>query len=322
MVQPDFVKAYLILAHKNAAQVARLITTLHDNRSLFFVHVDARVPFSEFALLQTLKVPLYWVPRVATAWGSFGLVQATLNGLKLICEAPQLPQYIILLSGQDYPIKSNQHIHAFAAAHQQQTFLEHYALPCAQKWSPGGGLYRVNKYFLGLQWYQKLIAKAMNLGGLLVPPLQRKAYKTMMPYAGSMWWMMNRSTAQYVLAYVAANKSYTAYHRFTFAPDEVFFHMLLLHASDAERGSTIVNSDVRYIQWADKDAAHPQTLTAKHFPAMMAADALFARKFDAAVDGQVLDLIDLNRSTNKMVPAAAKATATLPQQRLHDETLL
>jgi hypothetical protein len=52
-----------------------------------------------------------------------------------------------------------------------------------------------------------------------------------------------------------------------------------------------VNSDLRFESW-EEDSDHPAILTVEHLPELMRSDALFAKKFDATVDSDVLDRID------------------------------
>ena len=44
-------KNYLILAHKNPEQLCRMIRTLDDGVSTFFIHVDAKVAIEPFKAL-------------------------------------------------------------------------------------------------------------------------------------------------------------------------------------------------------------------------------------------------------------------------------
>jgi hypothetical protein len=43
-----YCKVYFILVHKNSKQLAELIDLLHDDCSLFFVHVDKKVDLHLF----------------------------------------------------------------------------------------------------------------------------------------------------------------------------------------------------------------------------------------------------------------------------------
>jgi hypothetical protein len=53
---------------------------------------------------------------------------------------------------------------------------------------------------------------------------------------------------------------------------------------------TVENENLRYIDWSREPA--PAVLGRSDLDAMLASGKLFARKFDASVDPDVLDLLD------------------------------
>ncbi|HEY0058615.1 MAG TPA: beta-1,6-N-acetylglucosaminyltransferase [Flavisolibacter sp.] len=285
-------KAYIILAHKNPMQLQRLVGALSDGCSHFFVHIDSRTGISPFRIFLHSPKHISILPGIKTEWGGFGLVKAALNGLEAVFRSEEKFDHIILLSGQDYPIKSNKQIDDFLERHKGKNFLEHFPLPSPAKWSPGGGLYRVNKYFFGLKTCQRYAAKSANFLGRLLPCMRRKTYDHMEAFAGSMWWIINSYAAQYIINFVAMNPGYVRFHRFTFAPDELFFHMILLNSKDDRIRSSIVNNDLHFIRWKDIKASHPETIKKEDLGDLLRSEALFARKFDATADAEILDLID------------------------------
>ena len=283
-------KAYIILAHKNLDQVTRLIKKLDDNSSSFFVHVDKKVPQEETFQVQACSPNVHMVERIYTEWGKLSLVQATVNGLKAVKETGTDFEMISLLSGQDYPLKSNKFFNDFYSAGSKRVFLEHYPLPNYTKWSNGGGMYRINKYYIGWQLHYRLVGKAFNFVALLLPFLRRKMPGNLAPYSGSQWWTIDMYALNYILDYVKKNPAYVSFHKYTFAPDEVFFQTILLNAKDERLLSSIENNNKRHMLW--KDVGHPEILTMKDMDGILATDAFFARKFDMHHDADVLDCID------------------------------
>jgi hypothetical protein len=285
-------KAYVILAHKNAAQLRRLITALHDGHSVFFIHIDGRSDITSFASVADFGNSVQFVPRVKTTWAGFGLVEAVLNGMMAVKKCREHIEHVFLLSGQDYPIKSNDYINDFIADQGEKIFIEYFQLPNFEKWKPNGGLYRVNKYFMGLKPHQRFAAKAANAVAGVIPAFRRKQYKSMKPFAGSMWWSLPIHAVNYILDFVNKHPRYTAFHKYTFAADEVFFQSILLNAREDRIASAIVNNDKRFIRWKDISSAHPEILSKNDLGDMQRSDALFARKFDMSKHPEVFDLID------------------------------
>ena len=295
-------KAYIILAHKNPEQLTRLIDALDDKQSVFFVHLDKRADVALFARLNSYGDKVVMVRQVATGWASFGLVEATLEGMKAVAAYPRHFDFVSLISGQHYPIKSNDHINEFLHRSRHRVFLEYSSLPDYQRWKIRGGLYRIDKYFLGFRRYERLAAKTLNFLSSHISFFGRKFPQTMKPYAGSQWWTIDLPALHYVLNFVNNNPAYAKYHRYTFAPDELFFHNILLNAGDATQQEGITNDNLLYYHWPDVNSGHPDMLQHSHLGDILASPALFARKFDMEQDALVLDKIDESRARKQLAP--------------------
>lgn len=295
------IKAYLILAHKYPGQLDRLIEALDDECSFFFVHIDKSSDIEEFEGLKKYGEKLEFLQREKAGWATYGLVQAILHGLQAARDSDHVFSHIILLSGQDYPIKSNEYITKFAEEHADKNFIEYHRLPDHDKWQPHGGLYRVNKYFMGFTAWQKLCSRSLNFLGGQLSFLQRKMYENMVPYAGSMWWILNMSAVDYILDFIKEHPGYIAFHQYTFAVDEVFFHTILLNARDKEFTRNIVNSNMRFIKWKDHTSSHPELISEESLPELEHSDALFARKFEERKNIDILDKIDRHRMSTEHV---------------------
>lgn len=284
-------KAYIILAHKDEAQVKRLVDTLDDLNSTFYLHVDLNSAIHNFKMMFGRDRRVVFVKRVRAGWGTFGLVEATLNAMRCIKLQGQVDK-VILLSGQDYPIKSNEEIDHYFKNSPYHIFMDYFSLPNYSKWGSNGGMYRVNKYFFGPSVFEKYSARAINFLAIFFPFLKRSYTSGMQPFSGSQWWAMNMRALKYILNYVDSNPEYIKFHKNTFAADELFFQMILLNSSDDLIKRNITNNNLRYMKWASPSAAHPEVLRLKDLEQIGSSHALFARKFDPKVDPQVIDVID------------------------------
>jgi hypothetical protein len=101
---------------------------------------------------------------------------------------------------------------------------------------------------------------------------------------------------RYVVRFIEENPGYVAFHRYTFAADEVFFHMILLNEPARSQLGPVVNNDKRFIKWKDISASHPEILGNNDAREALKSDALFARKFDMQYDDYALDAIDAHRN--------------------------
>lgn len=283
-------KAYIILAHKYPDQLLRLVQRLTDELSFFFIHIDKKSEaacFNKVFELQNVQP----VENVRLHWGGYSFVQAILNGMKAVKNCEQNIEHIILLSGQDYPVKDNATITKFLHTSPHKIFIEHFRLPNHEKWQPGGGMYRVDKYYFGLGMHQKFTAKTLNFLSSYNSFIKRQLPGNMKPFAGSTWWIMDMYALNYLLDYVNKNPAYVKFHKRTFAADELFFQMILLNTTDKRLAKSISGNNKRFIKWK-KNAANPETLHANDVDDIIKSDALFARKFDMHTDTTVLDMID------------------------------
>jgi hypothetical protein len=284
-------KAYIILAHKNLDHLVRLLHRLDDGNSTFFIHIDLKtiLPDNHQISLQRSNVTL--IKRIVTRWGGFSLAEATLNGLEAVRNCGVEFNSISLLSGQDYPIKSNQEIDQYLSASKFSIFLNYFPLPNYQRWSTGG-TYRYEKYFMGTTAVDFMLSKSLNFLTTVMPFFARKLPSYLRPYCGSQWWTIDQYALNYILDYIREHPEYSQFHKFTFAPDELFFHIILLNAKDEQIQQRIINDNLRYMKWTTYEHAHPEVLTKKDLPDLSASGSLFARKFDPKHDQEILNLID------------------------------
>lgn len=284
-------KAYIILAHKQPEQLYRLVARLDDNMSSFFIHIDKTKSLADFNNLADFGNKVQFVEREASTWGGIGIVLAILNGLQAIKAFDKKIERIILLSGQDYPIKSNDYINHFFNTSPYNVFMEYWTMPNFKVWKDRGGMFRINKYFFGLKTSQVYTAKVVNFLGLLFPFLQRKLPYNLTAYCGWMWWTIDDYALDYILQFLSDHPKYIKYHQHTFVPDEFFFQTILLNSADKKLRASITNNNTRFIQWKE-GRAHPETLRIHDLQDIMQSDALFARKADPGKDKAIIDEID------------------------------
>ena len=287
-------KAYLIVAHKNAKQLCRLVSRLSDGSSEFFIHIDKKVDITPFEIVRESGGPVHFIERFDSTWGGYGVINPFLAGLKMIRASSKKFERVILLSGQDYPIKSNQAINDFFETSPYSVFIDHFPIPNYKKWpgSDRGGWYRVDKYFFGMKWYEFLGSKSLNFLATYLPFLRRKIPNGMKPYTGQTWWILDPYALDYILDYHATHPEYYAFHKNTFVADELFVQMIIANSKDEELLKRIENNERRFTIWETSSCAHPNILRTTDLEAILASDDLYARKFDDTVDEEILDLID------------------------------
>jgi hypothetical protein len=295
---------YIILVHKNPEQVGRLVRRLRSKNSFFYVHVDSKASIDPFRSLLSVNPNLRFVKkREDGKWGSLGIVKAVLRALQQILQDKRTG-YCILLSGQDYPLKSNAEIVDFFANNHGCNFADTWAIP-ATRWY-NGGLDRINHYKFDLNdgnrnytvipplfttdfrqnWRRNLnnIAQLLKQGKVPFPLLRKRCFpKYLKPYGGSQWFAITTEMAKDILGFIKKNKSYVTYHKYTLLADEIFFQSLIVHFSSLTK--TPLKSSLTYVRWEGKEAAHPITFSIGHFNELKETikffpGKVFARKFN------------------------------------------
>jgi hypothetical protein len=268
---------YIISAYKNLSQTARLVDRLHQGRTAFFIHVDKKTDDREYATLRESlsdTTSVHFVERHTCHWGGFGHVRATLKGIAALIASGEQFDYAVLLTGQDYPIKSNEFIERFFELHRPQSFMTSSPLP-TESWSPRGGLDRIE------YWHLRAYGRHVRL------PTKRRFPAGLRAFGGGAYWCLSRECIEYVVSFLRMRPDVVSFFRHVDIPDEIFFQTVLMNS---ELRDTITNENLRYIDWTR--GRRPAILETRDFDALRASPKLFARKFDVQRDEYVLDLID------------------------------
>ncbi|GGC05566.1 beta-1,6-N-acetylglucosaminyltransferase [Dyadobacter sediminis] len=276
---------YLILAHKNLAQVDRLIDNLMGESTYVYIHIDKRVPAIEikkyrFASSDRVKVIRN---RIAIYWGGFSMVRATLNLMKA-ASSKEREGYYILLSGQDFPLRSNENIYSFFQENQGSEFMNFWKMP--YKGWVNGGLDRIKYYWfvdkIGM-YNSNLFCRFQQENNM-----ERAYFKDYPPYGGSQWWCLTLHCIRYMLDFIERHPVVCDFFETTLIPDESFFSTILLNSPFS---GNVVNDNLRYIVF-EGGKPHPNLLGITDFSRIIDSEKLWARKFDINHDQSVLTQIE------------------------------
>jgi hypothetical protein len=276
--------AYIVSAYKNPEQVVRLIRRLDSDDVHFFVHVDKKTGDDDY---RRIVDPLarvgnaHFLDRHRCYWGGFGHVQATMKGIAASIRSGIGFDYVVLLTGQDYPIATNSQIKEFFSKSDGRSFMAHFPLP-SQEWE-GGGLARIDRWHLRLRSRHYVVAPHPRIG------LERTFPAGLRPFGGSAYWCLSGSCIEYVERFIRHNPPFVRFFRYVDVPDEIFFHTILMN-SPLKEG--VIDDDLRYVEWREWNDARPAVLGKGDFERIMKCGKLFARKFDMHEDAEILDLID------------------------------
>jgi hypothetical protein len=303
---------YVILVHKNPLQLSRLVKRLSATDVHFYIHIDKAVSSQPFKDILTTFSNLNYVEdkdRENITWGDFSMVQATLNAIKMIL-AEKKNGYCILLSGQDYPLKSNNFISNYFTQNDGINFMESQPIPWDYFWYDNGvgrienynfhpkKMTKINIFIPSIQsklFYRKRTIKQIlkllfsrHFYKIWVVLKKRKFPKSVSPHGGSQWWALPISTLKLIESYLNNNPNYIKFHKYTQVPDEIFFQTII----SSKIAKNLISDKLTYVKWTEDDIFSPTTLTIEHFEELKTVRFLYARKFDINFDSQILDELD------------------------------
>ena len=273
--------AHLILTHANPQQVNRLINRLVHENAHFYIHVDKKTAIEPFVSLLKQNNVFFIKNRIKVYWGGYSIVQATINSFEEILASGIVYDYINLLSGQDYPLKSTAHIHQFLSNNKGKAFM--HFLSVEDEWKEA--ITRVTKYHLanfhfpGQYKIENLINKIMPI---------RKLPHSLIAVGRSQWFTILPECAAFIIEYLKHDLSVRRFFKLSWAPDEMIFQTILYNSHFQKN---MVNNNLLYVDWS-MGGASPKVLTMADAPLLAKSDKLFARKFNPSVDEKILDYLD------------------------------
>ena len=283
--------AYLVLSHRNPDQVLRLVRALAEGpASVVLVRHDQRVTGLGAAEVEAAGGVLV-DDGIDLEWGAWSQLEVILAGLRRAAEIR--PDWALVLSGQDYPLRPMADIEADLAASDADGMLG--SVREADLRRPKGD----EEFFLRVSYRhyrrpRRLPHLPRALRPLIyvrdLPPLVgvRRLRRPRVGLRFSADWVtLGRRGLACVLGASRDRRVLRPFRRMPI-PSEAFFASVLLN----DPSLRIERDHRRFLAFAGPGAPHPETLTTADLDAALASGADFARKFDTTVDGRVLDLLD------------------------------
>lgn len=267
---------YLLLAHSRAADLVELASTLvkASSDAHAVIHYDLNSPVSEFEdllkrLAQHERVHCV-ANRVACEWGSYELVQASLNGIR---EARLLDidfDYVILLSGDCYPSKPVKQLEAYLSANFGREFIE----AMDENWIHDG--LRSERYQFYFPFRPRRNASlaeryATKLQRLL--GVRRRVPAGLNVRFGSQWWALTWKTAVAAVDFLDQRPTLQSFFKYVFIPDEMVFPTIVHHLVSAEK---ISGFGLTHFQFTDR--GRPVVYYDDHGEYPLATSKFFVRK--------------------------------------------
>lgn len=302
---------YLIQSHRDADQIARLVRVLGASSPgalVVVAHDDTGCALVDRDLVCAAECHLLSV-RGPLRRGYLSMLAPYLQAVAWLREQRLHYDWLVYLSGQDYPTMPLARSEAALAATDCDGFLRFWPA------RGGAGPWRRrhqgrNRYFFQYReassWPAPLLRLARAANGLqslvhvhLVygPRVGLRAWRAPFTadfacYVGWQWTTLKRMCAELVLDRVTHDRQLVNYYERTICPDESLVQTVLVNAG----GLRLTNDNLRYSDNLGSRDGRPRILGVADFAHLTSGGFHFARKFDRAVDGCILDRLDAHLS--------------------------
>ena len=299
--------AYLISAHTDAPQLARLIKALHANAE-FFIHIDRKSDIAPFKEAISAPNVHFIEKRVDVRWGTLIEVEYQMALIRAAVEYPIHFDHIFFLSGMDYPLWSNEQISKWLEEQGDKEILQGICMNTAFIQGQQRNLYTLRRPLFRLfnnKWNQRLSILSRKLLGAL--GFRKKLYfevngNTWNLYKGSAWWCISEELAAYVLKMYWDCPEIRRYFQDSFGQAETLIQTIAFNSpewaprcilSEGEYPGLDALTPLHYIVYEPVI----QVMEEKDLPALMQSGRMFARKFQSKKSEEVIEMIDKERIT-------------------------
>lgn len=268
--------AYLIISYDQPRMLARLIEAIDDERNDIFVHIDKKAAWDS-SMYEVQSSKLYFIPRIDARWGDFSLVEVELHLIESALQHGPY-SYLHLLSDSDYPIKSQDYIHAECEQLAGREFIG-YAVAAPQELELKVQRYHMFPDDFRNKYLYKHILRKICLMAQKATGYHRNRNITFRK--GPQWWSITSQLAQHVCRH---REEISKIYNHTFCPDEIFMQTLVWNSpfkdQVAAKDSEFIGCR-RFIKW---EANMIAPLTEADIPSMQSSPCWFARKFSENQD--------------------------------------
>jgi hypothetical protein len=302
---------YLIQTFKDPEQIYRLVQTIKKSSPASFILIshDFNVCDLDITPLQDLSEVVVLKLAGTGGRGDFSMNQGYWDAIDWVFNHQIEFDWLINLSGQDYPTQPLPKIEKFLAETNYDGFLEYFEVFSSQSpWGLKEGfdryLYQYWRSGVYLSLWQRILLKPLrsiinniqpflriwwSYDGLMlgVRATSTPFNENFICYGGNYYHALSRKCVQFLYDFTKQNPHIAEYYRNSCVPNESFIQTVLVNS----QSFNFCKDNKRYIDFSDKNThGSPRILTTEDYPTLIKDDIHFARKFTQ--NSEILDLLD------------------------------
>jgi hypothetical protein len=280
--------AYCIQCHKNPIQINALLDTLDCDDVFFFIHIDAKSKKIKDDIMH--KENIFILDNsINVKWGQISQVQATLILFNSVLLSGLHFDYIWLISGQCFPIKSNVYIHNYLELNKGYNFISIWDISTYdKKWNKRNETY-FPLWTISLKYFIRIIRRLwVFISGdykRTFAIFKRKNVINRKYYYGSSWFTITYDCMCFILKTLNEEPNFIRFYKNTLCPDESFFQTIVMNSHYKDS----VKDNLLYTDFTNC-RNHPRNLDKSDFENLKNSQKLIARKFN---DIEVLKLLKI-----------------------------
>ena len=299
--------AYLISAHADPQHLQKLVQALHVTAE-YFIHVDAKTDIKPFrATFKDMRNVHFVSPRIDVVGGDMSEVEVQITLLQAALRNRRQFDYLIMLSGMDYPVWTNERISQFLKQHKGKEFIYGIDLDTPEVKMEHKEIYRIarpmpNVPFVGrdsLTKVRSLLKRALAATGYRKPLSFNVGKKNYRLFKGSAWFAISQKLAEYIVDQYMNVPEIKDYFANQFGPVTTLIHTIVFNSEYASQcmlklGNYTSLADVTPLHYIDRDTGM-KVMNESDYPLIIESGKMFVRKVKTAESGTLVELLDKHR---------------------------
>lgn len=287
MMKKQIKIAYLIIAYTDEAELKNLACRLARSADVY-IHINSSVDIQPFKkALEGVKGNITFMEkRYRVVWGGYSILRATFGMLE---EALSTCDYdrVVLLTGLDYPIKSDEYIQEFFASHAETEFVNARLMT---------GEMAEHLYYYDCR-DSRFLHKLFGIYETVLRKMDRKGKGDYVkingqkiPYYGrTPKWALTGKCAEYLLDFYKNQKKWNRHFQLIHAPDDFYVPTILFQSPFKE--FIDAESNIFKIKWLP-DNKGAKVLSEEEYEELLECSQLYAKKFQSNISEKLQSMLE------------------------------
>ncbi len=296
---------YFIQSHRDPEQILRLVRRIRRGSAgrIVVQHNFASCPLDWSPFAELPDTHLFRASRPQIRHNFSCQVQPYLEFIDALEREGVEYDWLVNLTAQDYPVAPIETSESFLAATSADAFIRFWDVrSAASQWPRRKGLARYSyRYRRWPDWTERPLHAFQGITRLLpihfylgcgpwvgVRPRRTPYGPDFRCYGGWAWFALRRNVVRYLRDFLAERPDVLEHYRHVMVAEESIVQTVLVNSGRF----TLVNDDLRYIDYSKAIHGSPRTMTVADLPLLGSGRYQFARKFDLGSGPELFDRID------------------------------